>query len=149
MAAQPQSARRIAIGAALAAVLSTVLVGVGFGVGTAEEGPVAVPVSQAAPRAMATGKVVASIANGTRVDALGWDPDKKLMYIPNGAEGNVTVVHQDSADKYTVVATVPTFAGAKTICVDTTTHNVYFASPSMRVTFIVGSYAHHGGWGYL
>ena len=53
-----------------------------------------------------TGKVVASITNGTRVDALGWDPSKKLIYIPNGGEGNVTVVHQDSADKYTVVATV-------------------------------------------
>src|SRR5213078_375380 len=31
-----------------------------------------------------TGKVVASITNGTRVDALGWDPSKKLIYIPNG-----------------------------------------------------------------
>ena len=53
-----------------------------------------------------TGKVVATIKNGTRVDALGWDPSKKLIYIPNGGEGNVTVVHQDSPDKYTVVATV-------------------------------------------
>jgi len=26
-----------------------------------------------------TGKVVASIPNGTRVDALGWDPEKKLI----------------------------------------------------------------------
>ena len=76
-----------------------------------------------------TGKVVATIANGTRVDALGWDPSKKLMYIPNGGEGNVTVVHQDSADKYTVVATVPTFAGAKTITVDQKTHNVYLFQP--------------------
>src|SRR3977135_3629125 len=76
-----------------------------------------------------TGKVVASITNGTRVDALGWDPSKKLIYIPNGAEGNVTVVHQDSADKYTVVATVPTFAGAKTITVDQNTHNVYLFQP--------------------
>src|SRR5947207_3332586 len=76
-----------------------------------------------------TGKVVATIANGTRVDALGWDPSKKLIYIPNGGEGNVTVVHQDSADKYTVVATVPTFAGAKTITVDPTTHNVYLFQP--------------------
>src|SRR5437870_2250491 len=66
-----------------------------------------------------TGKVVASIPNGTRVDALGWDPAKKLIYIPNGGEGNVTVVHQDSADKYTVVATVDTFARAETITVDT------------------------------
>jgi DNA-binding beta-propeller fold protein YncE len=76
-----------------------------------------------------TGKVVATIANGTRVDALGWDPSKKLIYIPNGGEGNVTVAHQDSADKYSVVATVPTFAGAKTICVDSKTHNVYLFQP--------------------
>jgi DNA-binding beta-propeller fold protein YncE len=76
-----------------------------------------------------TGKVVASIPNGTRVDALGWDPPRKLIYIPNGGEGNVTVVHQDSADTYTVVATVPTFAGAKTIAVDSKTHNVYLFQP--------------------
>src|SRR5262249_21024098 len=76
-----------------------------------------------------TGKVVAEIKNGTRVDALGWDPAKKLIYIPNGGEGNVTVVHQDSADKYTVVDTVSTFAGAKTICVDTKTHSVYLLQP--------------------
>ena len=57
-----------------------------------------------------SGKVVASIPNGTRVDALGYDPSRKLIYIPNGGEGNVTVVHQDSADKYTTVATVNTFA---------------------------------------
>jgi DNA-binding beta-propeller fold protein YncE len=76
-----------------------------------------------------SGKVVATIANGTRVDALGWDPEKKLIFIPNGGEGNVTVVHQDSADKYSVVATVATFAGAKTICVDPKTHNVYLFQP--------------------
>jgi DNA-binding beta-propeller fold protein YncE len=76
-----------------------------------------------------TGKIVASIKNGTRVDALGWDPSKKLIYIPNGGEGNVTVVHQDSPDNYSVVATVPTFAGAKTITVDSTTHNVYLFQP--------------------
>ena len=76
-----------------------------------------------------TGKIVATIKNGTRVDALGWDPSKKLIYIPNGGEGNVTVVHQDSADKYTVVATVDTFPGAKTITVDPKTHNVYLFQP--------------------
>jgi DNA-binding beta-propeller fold protein YncE len=76
-----------------------------------------------------TGKVVASIANGTRVDALGWDPAKKLIFIPNGGEGNVTVVHQDAPDKYSVVATVPTFAGAKTIAVDPKTHNAYLFQP--------------------
>jgi YVTN family beta-propeller protein len=77
----------------------------------------------------ATGKVVASIPNGTRVDALGWDPAKKLIFIPNGGEGNVTVVHQDSPDKYRVVATVATVPGAKTIAVDPVTHNVYLFQP--------------------
>src|SRR5882762_9725620 len=76
-----------------------------------------------------TGKIVATIKNGTRVDALGWDPSKKLIYIPNGGQGNVTVVHQDSPDKYTTVATVDTFAGAKTIAVDPVTHNVYLFQP--------------------
>jgi DNA-binding beta-propeller fold protein YncE len=76
-----------------------------------------------------TGKVVASIPNGTRVDALGWDPATQLIFIPNGGEGNVTVVHQDSADRYTVVATVPTFAGAKTIAVDPGTHTAYLFQP--------------------
>jgi DNA-binding beta-propeller fold protein YncE len=77
----------------------------------------------------ATGKIVATINNGTRVDALGWDPSRKLIFIPNGGEGNVTVVHQDSADKYTTVATVDTFRGAKTICVDPKTHNAYLFQP--------------------
>jgi len=76
-----------------------------------------------------TGKVVASIKNGTRVDALGWDPSKKLMFIPNGGDGTVTIAHQDSPDAYTVVATVPTFAGAKTITVDPATHNAYLFQP--------------------
>jgi hypothetical protein len=75
------------------------------------------------------GKIVATIPNGTRVDALGWDPTEKLMYVPNGGEGNVTVVHQDSPDKYSVIATVTTFPGAKTITVDPTTHTAYLFQP--------------------
>jgi len=77
----------------------------------------------------ASGKVVATIPNGTRVDALGWDPAKKLIFIPNGGEGNVTIARQDSADKYTVVSTVATFMGAKTITVDPVTHNAYLFQP--------------------
>jgi hypothetical protein len=72
-----------------------------------------------------TGKIVAEIANGDGVDALGWDPVEKLIYIPAGRGGNLTVVHQDTPDKYTVVATVPTFAGAKTVAVDPIKHRAY------------------------
>jgi len=75
------------------------------------------------------GKVIATIANGDGVDALGWDPSQKLIYIPAGRDGNVTVVHQDSPDKYTVVATVQTVPGAKTITVDPATHTAYLFQP--------------------
>jgi hypothetical protein len=76
-----------------------------------------------------SGKVVARIPNGNGVDALGWDQAQKLMYIPAGRSGNVTVVHEDSPDKYTVVATVPTMVGAKTIAVDETRHVAYAFTP--------------------
>jgi DNA-binding beta-propeller fold protein YncE len=76
-----------------------------------------------------TGKVVATITNGDGVDALGWDPKEKLIYIPAGRDGNVTVVHQDSPDKYRVVATVATISRAKTITVDPVTHNAYLFQP--------------------
>ena len=76
-----------------------------------------------------SGKVVAEIPNGNGVDALGWDQSQKLMYIPAGRDGNVTVVHEDTPDKYTVVATVPTMVGAKTIAVDETRHMAYAFTP--------------------
>ena len=76
-----------------------------------------------------TGRVVATIANGDGVDALGWDPEEKLMYIPAGRDGNVTVVHQDSPDAYTVVATLNTMHGAKTLTVDPIAHVAYLFTP--------------------
>ncbi len=76
-----------------------------------------------------TGKIVATIANGDGVDALGFDPVQKLIYIPAGRDSNVTVVHEDAPDKYTVVATVPTMRGAKTISVDPVTHVAYLFQP--------------------
>jgi ribosomal protein L24E len=78
----------------------------------------------------ASGKVVANITNGDRVDALGYDESQKLIYIPGaGGTGTVTVVHQDGPDKYTVVANVPTMPGAKTIAVDPIKHVAYLFQP--------------------
>ncbi len=76
-----------------------------------------------------TGKIVATIANGDGVDALGFDPAEKLIYIPAGRDSNVTVVHEDAPDKYTVVATVATMRGAKTITVDPVKHVAYLFQP--------------------
>ena len=77
----------------------------------------------------ASGKIVATIANGDGVDALGWDASQKLLYIPAGRDSSVTIVHVDGPDKYTVVATVTTMAGAKTIGVDPVKHVAYLFQP--------------------
>jgi DNA-binding beta-propeller fold protein YncE len=77
----------------------------------------------------ATGKVVAELANGAGVDAIGWDASQKLLYIPAGQSGNVTVYHQDAPDRYSMVETVATMRGAKTIAVDEVKHRAYVFTP--------------------
>jgi hypothetical protein len=64
------------------------------------------------------GKVIATIKNGAGIDGLGGDASKKWIYVANGVEGNVTVVHQDSPDKCRPILTIHTFQGAKTIALD-------------------------------
>src|SRR5436305_1859299 len=75
------------------------------------------------------GKVVARIAAGGGVDGMAFDATEKLLYIPSGASGTVTVVHEDSPDKYTIVATVPTMRGARTIAVNEKTHTAFVFTP--------------------
>lgn len=75
----------------------------------------------------ASGKVIADLPIGSGTDAAGFDPETKLAFSSNG-EGTLTVVHQDSADKYTVVENVPTQRGARTMALDPKTHNVFLAT---------------------
>ena len=63
---------------------------------------------------------------------MGWDPSKKLIYIPNGGQGNVTVVHQDSPDKYSTVGNVTTQFGTRTMTLDPKTHHVFTVTAERR-----------------
>lgn len=76
-----------------------------------------------------TGKVVAKLPAGAGVDALGWDPVEKLIYIPAGRDGIVSVYHEDAPDRYSLVATVKTMPGVRTITVDTKRHVAYGFTP--------------------
>lgn len=73
---------------------------------------------------MRTGKVVASPAVGDGVDAAAFDPATQLAFTSNG-EGSISVVHEDTPDKYTVVETVPTQRGARTMALNPKTHRLY------------------------
>ena len=71
-----------------------------------------------------TGKVTTDLAIGNGPDAAAYDPDSKFAFSSNG-EGTLTVVKQDSADKFSVLDTVTTRRGARTMTIDTKTHKLY------------------------
>jgi YVTN family beta-propeller protein len=71
-----------------------------------------------------SGAVITTLAIGDGVDANAFDPETMLAFSSNG-EGNLTVVHEDSPDKFTIVETVPTEKGARTMALDPETHKVY------------------------
>jgi hypothetical protein len=71
-----------------------------------------------------TGKVLATPAIGEGVDATRYDPVTGLAFASCG-EGVLTVIKEESPKKFAVVENVPTQAGARTMALDTKTHNVY------------------------
>jgi DNA-binding beta-propeller fold protein YncE len=80
-----------------------------------------------------TGKVVATVPIGDGVDATWFDPGTKYVLNSCGQDGVLTVIHEDSPDKYTVVENVPTAKGARTMALDTKTHKVYLALAEVQI----------------
>lgn len=81
-----------------------------------------------------TGQVVATPAIGDGVDANAFDPETNFVFSSNG-DGTLTVIHEDSPDKYTVAENVSTKKSARTMGLDLKTHNIFlpaadFAAPA-------------------
>jgi YVTN family beta-propeller protein len=70
------------------------------------------------------GKVIASVPIGERTDGCAFDPGTGLAFSSNG-EGTMTVVREESPSKFSVLETVKTQIGARTITVDPKTHTLY------------------------
>ncbi len=77
-----------------------------------------------------SGQVIATVAIGNGPDAAGYDPARKLVFSSNG-EGTLTVVRQDSPDKYTVLENAPTERSARTMSLDTKTHKIYLSAAQL------------------
>jgi YVTN family beta-propeller protein len=74
-----------------------------------------------------SGKVVASPPIGVGVDANQFDPGTGFAFSSNGG-GTLTVVHEDSANQFSVVEEVPTQTGARTMALDPKTHEIYLVT---------------------
>ena len=70
------------------------------------------------------GTIVATLPIGAKVDGCTFDPGTGLVFTSNG-EGTITVVREESPSKFTVIETVVTQPGAKTIALDPETHTLY------------------------
>jgi len=71
-----------------------------------------------------TGKVVQSFPITSGTDAAAYDPETQLIFVST-REGNIHIFHEDSPDQFSVVDTVKTQYGAKTMGLDTKTHNLF------------------------
>jgi DNA-binding beta-propeller fold protein YncE len=74
-----------------------------------------------------TGQVITTLPIGDHVDATAFDPATKLIFNSNG-EGTITVIRQDSPDKYSFVETVKTAPRAKTMALDRKTHRLFLST---------------------
>ena len=74
-----------------------------------------------------SGKVVASVPIGEGVDANAFDPGTRLAFASCG-DGTVTIAHEDSPDKLTVLQNLKTERGARTMALDPRTHHIYLST---------------------
>ena len=74
-----------------------------------------------------TGKVITSVPICTGTDATWLDPGQKLVF-NSCSDGTITISHIDGPDKVTVVSTLPTARGARTMTLDPGTHRLYTAA---------------------
>lgn len=70
------------------------------------------------------GKVVTTVPIGGGPDAVRFDPGTGLVFSSNG-DGTLTIVKQESADKYSVLETVTTAPRARTMELDPKTHHIF------------------------
>jgi YVTN family beta-propeller protein len=75
-----------------------------------------------------SGKHIAEVPIGKGPDAAAFDVKRGLVFSSNGQDGTLTVIHEDDADHFTVIATVDTQKSARTMALDAATHRVYLVA---------------------
>lgn len=80
-----------------------------------------------------TGKVVTTVPIGQGVDAGRFNPRTQEIFMSCG-EGVLTVIHEDSPDKYTVTQNLETVKGARTMALDQKNDIAYLVTAQREAT---------------
>jgi outer membrane protein assembly factor BamB len=75
------------------------------------------------------GTTITTLPIGMGVDGAGYDPARADVFATN-ADGTLTVIHQDTADRYHVVGTITTPVGSRNMGLDATFHRLFVAAAS-------------------
>ena len=81
----------------------------------------------------ASGKVLASVPIGEGVDGAAFDPGTQLAFASCGQSATVTIAREDG-DKLTVVQTLATERGARTMAIDPATHDIYLPTAQFETS---------------
>jgi len=77
----------------------------------------------------ANGQAISVLPIGPGADAIGYDPDRGLIFTANaGGNGSLTIVRQDVTDTYSVIQNLPTRQNARSLAIDRTNGEVYLAT---------------------
>jgi len=79
------------------------------------------------------GSVVDKIAIGDGCDGVAFDSKKKIIYTSNG-EGNISVIKEINADKFSLLGNYPTKRGARTITINENTGTLYLPTADFDPT---------------
>lgn len=72
-----------------------------------------------------SGKVVATVPTGEGADGAAFDAKSGNIFIPEGGDSRLSVIHEAAPNTYKLVENVPTQKGARTIDLDPATGRIY------------------------
>jgi DNA-binding beta-propeller fold protein YncE len=73
-----------------------------------------------------SGKIISTLPIGAGVDGVVYDPKLGLIIASNG-DGTATIVKQNTKDSYSVIQTLVTSKGLKTVTIDKKSHRLFFS----------------------
>lgn len=78
-----------------------------------------------------SGKPIAQVPIGDGPDGAGFDATRQLAFSSNGESGTLTVVHEDDADHYRVIANAPTQVSARTMTLDPVSGRAFLSAAQL------------------
>jgi YVTN family beta-propeller protein len=78
-----------------------------------------------------SGKVIANVSIGAGTDGCAFDDATQLAFASCG-DGSITIAREESPDKLTVLQTLKTERGARTIALDPKTHRIYLPTAQFQ-----------------